>query len=57
MYDVKRRRVEDVVCEGHRGKKNSNKTKDGVLAAVQTHIGRFPNIESHLTRSDTDESI
>ena len=40
------------VGEDHRGK-NSNKTKEEVVAVVRTHIERFPKIESHYTRRDT----
>ena len=40
------------VGEDHRGK-NSNKTKEEVVAVVRAHIERFPKIESHYTLRDT----
>ena len=40
------------VGEDHRGK-NSNKTKEEVVAIVQAHIKIFLKIESHYTISDT----
>ena len=33
--------------------KNSNTTKEEVVAVVREHIERFPKIESHYTCSDT----
>ena len=41
------------VGEDQHGKKNSNMTKEEVVAVVRAHIGIFLRIEWHYTRSDT----